>query len=112
LSHRAFEEFWKRYPRKVGKLAAKRKWDALNPGPIVIAQIMDTLAWQIEEWTDPRFIPHPATWLFQGRYLDERPAVQAEDSESYLERIGFCFHDPKCKDSDVCRAKRAAEKRA
>lgn len=109
MSNRDFEAFWKQYPRKVGKLAAKRKWDALHPGPIVIAQIMDTLEWQCELWRDPKFIPHPATWLFQGRYLDEKPALPGSpDAPAWLE--DYCFHKPCCQTTEECRAKRAAEK--
>ena len=69
----SFESFWARYPRKVGKIAAKREWDKLRPGPELVKQIMGTLEWQISQWraSDPKFTPHPRTWLSQGRYLDE-----------------------------------------
>lgn len=33
-----------------------------------------------------------------------------ETAEEWLERIGYCFHVPKCQDSAACRAKRAKEK--
>lgn len=68
-----FEEFWKAYPRKVGKTAARRVWDRDHPP---LEQVLAALAWQIhsDQWTKDggEFIPHPATYLNQGRYLDER----------------------------------------
>lgn len=74
---RAFDEFWAAYPRKVGKLAAKREWDRIRPTPELVKKMGATLAWQCEAWTDPQFIPHPRTWLHQGRWDDEPPAVTA-----------------------------------
>lgn len=67
----AFETFWRAYPRKTGKLAAKREWDRLRPDTALVGQIMAALAWQVETWDDPQYTPHPRTWLHQGRWLDE-----------------------------------------
>jgi hypothetical protein len=68
---KAFEDFWACYPRRVGKLAAKRAWDRIRPTPDVVEQMAKAIEWQRDQWDDPRFIPHPATWLNQGRWLDE-----------------------------------------
>ena len=76
ISDTAFEHFWAQYPRKVGKLAAQREWELIRPTPELVEQMMATLAWQKEQWDDPQFIPHPRTWLHQGRWLDE-PVEQA-----------------------------------
>jgi len=70
----AFDQFWARYPRKCGKFAAKKKWQAAHVTPELFAQIMRALDWQIAEWAargEPDFIPHPKTWIGQGRWLDE-----------------------------------------
>lgn len=69
-----FEDFWQAYPRRVGKLAALREWNKLNPSPEVQRQMAAALEWQREQWDDPQFIPHPRTWLHQGRWMDEPPA--------------------------------------
>jgi hypothetical protein len=69
-----FTEFWLAYPRKVGKLAAMRRFrDACKRigGPDPPAVLLDALARVKPTWTEPRFIPHPATWLHQGRWEDE-----------------------------------------
>lgn len=66
-----FELFWGIYPRKVGKLAARKIFDRMQ---------LDTAAEVIEGAkrfaADPNlpetmFIPHPATWLNRGGWLDE-----------------------------------------
>lgn len=40
--------------------------------------------------------------------MNRRPS--RETLEEWLERIGYCFHQPVCTDSAVCRAKRAKER--
>jgi hypothetical protein len=64
-----FEEFWRAYPRKVGKLAARRAYmTALKRArPEVILVALTTTQWP----EDRRFTPHPATWLNGGRWMDE-----------------------------------------
>jgi hypothetical protein len=68
-----FEDFWAAYPRKVGKLAALREWQKLNPSDEVQRQMAAALEWQRAQWDDPQYIPHPRTWLHAGRWLDEPP---------------------------------------
>ena len=73
-----FEDFWRLYPRKAGKLAAQREWDRIKPDFHVRHQMEDALAWQADQlWDDPKYIPHPRTWLHQGRWLDEPPTTRA-----------------------------------
>ena len=71
----AFQGFWAAYPRKVGKIKAWKAW----PGDSLLPKILEALAWQTKsvDWTKDRgtFIPHPATYLNQGRWEDE-PAKQ------------------------------------
>ena len=70
-----FLSFWKCYPRKVGKDAAWKKWESRNgdrpPLDVVLASIEKQKS--SEQWKKDggQFIPHPATWLNQGRWADE-----------------------------------------
>ena len=70
----AFDEFWQLYPRKVGKEAAKKKWLKLNPSCELKEKIFAAARAQSkqEQWTkdNGQFIPHPTTWLNQGRWDD------------------------------------------
>ena len=89
---RAFEDFWTRYPRKIGKKAARKEWDKAHVTPELLEQIQRTLDWEIAQWDDPQFIPHPRTWLSQGRWDDEPPEqrkpVMSEAAASVFRVIG------------------------
>lgn len=69
----AFDRFWACYPRKVGKLDAWKAWKAAHVTRDLFARIVATLKWQCRAWDgdEVRFIPYPATWLRQGRWLDD-----------------------------------------
>lgn len=68
-----FESFWSVYPRKVGKVAAKKAfakipksvWPKLVPAVEVQKQ---SYQWSRD---GGQYIPYPATWLTQGRWDDE-----------------------------------------
>lgn len=69
----SFDNFWSKYPRKVAKKAAMQAFAKLPIDEQELA--VDTLDTHLEYWklkeTESEFIPHPATWLNQGRYFDE-----------------------------------------
>jgi hypothetical protein len=68
-----FEDFWMKYPRKVAKKTAMQSFNKLPIDEQELA--VEALDAHIEYWkikeTEMDFIPHPATWLNQGRYYDE-----------------------------------------
>jgi hypothetical protein len=68
-----FSAFWTCYPRRTGKDAARRKWDRLSRADrvAILAAVPAHVAHWRREGTEPRFIPHPATWLSQGRWKDD-----------------------------------------
>jgi hypothetical protein len=104
----SFEAFWKAYPRKVGKLAAQREWQKLRPGAELVATIMASLAWQVEQWDDPQFIPHPRTWLHAGRYLDEPPQRKPAPFKVVGRGEGWrCRHLEHCDHPAMCALKDA-----
>ena len=64
-----FSDFWKKYPKKVGKGAAAKAFAAVG-GKDCLPEIMKDL--RRRQWPDDvQFIPHPATYLNQWRWLDE-----------------------------------------
>lgn len=69
-----FEIFWKSYPRKIGKGAARKAWEKAKDRPPLhdILTVLD-LAKQSAQWKKEQgqFIPHASTWLSQGRWADE-----------------------------------------
>lgn len=83
-----FEEFWREYPRKIGKDAARREWLQRSPDPALQAEMLTAVRrhkaspqWQKN---DGQFIPHPRTWLHQGRWTDELdpPGFTAADDDA------------------------------
>jgi hypothetical protein len=90
---RRFETFWKAYPRKVGKDAARRAFDKRKPDDVLVQCFIRALESQSrgEAWRKDggQFIPHPATWLNEGRWMDEgvvtpcAPAVELWRAEEF-----------------------------
>lgn len=76
-----FDTFWTAYPVKVGKDAAKKAFAKRKPTPELLSEMLKAIAEQKTSlaWVkeDGQFIPHPATWLNQGRWMDEVPGVPA-----------------------------------
>ncbi len=79
----AFEEFWTHYPRKIGKLAAEKAWRKATKStdPYTIIAAVKGYAFP----ADRQFIPHPASWLNAGRWMDEQAKV---DTRQPWERFG------------------------
>ena len=70
-----FARWWEAYPNKVGKQAAERAYAAAcrkigghDPPRVLLDGLQRALASGV--W-DEGFIPHPTTWLNQGRWDDE-----------------------------------------
>lgn len=70
-----FDAFWDAYPKKVGKDAAKKAFEKRKPDQDLANKMIEAvnLQKQSDAWTKDggQFIPHPATWLNQGRWMDE-----------------------------------------
>ena len=70
-----FDEFWERYPRKVGKEAARKAWAKLVKAKTDPQTIMDRLDIWLEFWDVPRqgvqYVKHPQGWMNSGLYLDD-----------------------------------------
>ena len=68
-----FEEFWITYPNKVGKKKAFSYWSKLTEKDKDSALAVLPSHTKNPKWAEEggRFIPHPSTWLSQGRWEDE-----------------------------------------
>ncbi len=79
-----FEIFWAAYPAKVGKDAARKAFAKRDVDEVLLGQMLSAIEGQkaSEKWAKDkgRYIPNPATWLNQGRWQDEAPAVAAASS--------------------------------
>lgn len=81
-----FQRFWAVYPRKVAKDGALAVWNRLQPTEDLTTQMIAAVRRQAqsEQWQDEKYIPHPRTWLNQGRWKDQlgRPLGPALPLES------------------------------
>lgn len=72
-----FAEFWKTYPKKVGKDAAEKAWNRKVKSTETIKAIIEAVRTQAQSdaWKKDggQFVPNPATWLNAGRWKDEMP---------------------------------------
>ena len=89
----AFADFWAAYPKKVGKGAALKAFKKLKASayPLLVPAIerqKQSTQWQKD---GGQYIPNPATWLNQERWLDEgtdaqdgRPGYRAQPHNGTL----------------------------
>jgi hypothetical protein len=80
-----FLAFWKSYPIKVGKGAALKAWEkAKKDGMPNLEAVLKAVheQKQSQAWLkdNGQFIPHPSTWLNQGRWDDEVEVDIAENA--------------------------------
>lgn len=85
-----FLDWWTRYPRKVGKQAAFRSFQRQRSNMPSIMEMLEKLALQAstQQWQRDggQFIPHPVTYLNQGRWDDEINDTHFRRPESPQER--------------------------
>ena len=81
-----FENFWQQYPKKVGKLTAKRSWEklSLDNQQKALEAIVEHRKYWAAKGTDWGFIPHASTWLNQERFEDELVIEQKENKRPPL----------------------------
>lgn len=74
-----FDLFWKAYPKKVGKDAARKAFEKRKPTYELLNKMLGAVATQAasDQWRKDggQYIPNPATWLNQGRFDDEQMKV-------------------------------------
>lgn len=76
---RSFDKFWAVYPRHTAKQDAKRAFLRISPDDTLLNTMLTAIQRQkqTEQWSDPRYVPHPATWLNGRRWEDEPAAARA-----------------------------------
>jgi hypothetical protein len=70
-----FEVFWRAYPLKVGKDAARKAFHKRKTDKALLSEMLAAIdvQKQSDKWVKDggQYIPHPTTWLNQGRWMDE-----------------------------------------
>lgn len=80
-----FAEFWNHYPRRIGKLAAQRAYARARKQATADSILAGVMAYTRTMPQEERFRPHPATWLNQGRWLDELPGVKKTQATDWFQ---------------------------
>jgi hypothetical protein len=88
----AFEDWYARYPRKVGKAAARRAWMTALRQDVEPSHLVDRVtayASAVAAWDDgdSRFVPHPSTWLNGARYDDDPVTWERPDDPNANPRL-------------------------
>ena len=83
-----FDEFYKLYPRKVGRFVAKKSFTKLNKKDKQLAY--DGLVKYIRFWeggkVEKQFIPHPSTFINQRRWEDELEDLKEVMEERFVNK--------------------------
>ena len=84
--------FWPLYPNRKGKLAAKAKFITQarqHTAKAIVAGLRRSVqAWEAAG-TETKFIPLPATWLNQGRWLDEHQNAKPRPVNNARQQSGY-----------------------
>jgi len=79
-----FEQWWTDYPRKEGKAAAAKAYTKAHRqvGAEALANGLQAslTLWRAER-RERQYLPHPTTWLNQGRWADEHPTLEATGNQ-------------------------------
>jgi hypothetical protein len=86
-----FAEFWKAYPKKVGKEAARKAFMKVKPSADLLQRMLEAIKEQkaSDQWKrdNGQYIPNPATWLNQGRWEDEATEIETAKNDISLEEF-------------------------
>lgn len=81
-TEKGFDDFYMAYPRKVGKGHAERAYRTackkIKPEKLLEAVKIFSAS---QSGKDPKYIPHPATWLNGERWADDDPPTHGEPDQ-------------------------------
>lgn len=96
-----FLNFWKAYPKKVGKGAAWKSWKAKTGTRPALAELVNAIVRQSQsdQWQrdNGQYIPNPATWLNQERWEDEVKVIDGGKPKSQVNTDSPFVVCPRCK---------------
>jgi DNA polymerase elongation subunit (family B) len=81
-----FNLFWEQYPKKVGKLTARRSWEKLSQEnqQKALEAIVEHRKYWVAKGTDWDYIAHASTWLNNHRFEDELVIEEKENKRPPL----------------------------
>lgn len=102
---RLFEVFWLVYPKKVGKGDARKAFGKIRPSEKLVGMMIAAVKRQSAsfQWTKDhgKYIPNPATWLNQQRWLDEVEPDMGRPDPTQHPPNRTRFHNLEERDDDI-----------
>ncbi len=85
-----FEDFWKKYPRRVAKKDAEKAWRAVDPAEHEKLMLAIDTQKRSEQWKrdNGQYVPYPASWLRGERWNDELEGADLTMGECCWNRNG------------------------
>jgi hypothetical protein len=79
-----FCSFWKVYPKRIGKISARRAWRKISGAKEHLLEILEGVEkWKLsQQWQDAQYIPYPATFLNDRRWEAEVPTNARQPSKT------------------------------
>ena len=88
----SFDSFWKIYPKKKAKEAAKKAWVKIKPSDELVKTIIADVEAKSrsQDWKKEKgkYIPYPATYLNGKRWEDEGGTFKYDDTHDSGEDLG------------------------
>jgi hypothetical protein len=97
-----FDQFWHAYPRKVGKLAARKAFDKAIKNGATLTQLLAGIGLYLQYKPVYADYCHASTWLSQGRWMDQWtepvPTIQAAMKDQAVDWYEQCkqMHNGEC----------------
>lgn len=88
ITNLAFDDFWQLYPKKADKGRALTAWNKICRKKAQERPTWETIRKALqdqkksERWQNPKYIPHPTTWLNQSRWLDDPEQMKSFSSNN------------------------------
>lgn len=86
-----FAAFYAAYPRKTKRPDAAKAWRQVDAESQLEAIAAGLSRWR-EVWTDPQFVPYPATWL-RARQWNDEPRAAVESQSTRLRRAAQAMRE-------------------
>lgn len=94
-----FEAWWTEYPRKEAKAAALKAYakahKQVGAEALRLGLEANLMLWRAER-RERQYLPHPSTWLNQGRWADEHPLLETTDQPARPAATVMLCEDGKC----------------
>lgn len=84
-----FEEFWKLYPRHIGRAEATKAYGKARKRGAPKEEILKGVSTLRSSQTELKFVPHASTWLNQCRWEDDAAHISPKNNVIKINKSGI-----------------------